>query len=46
MYGGGFNYYVRGQNLKVTVEYSALDYDQDATVEDTNTFIAQVQVIF
>lgn len=46
LYGVGFNYYLRGQNLKVTVEYSALDYDKDATVEDTNTFIGQVQVIF
>ena len=46
VYGGGLNYYVRGQNLKVTLEYSALDYDQDAAVEDTNTFVAQVQVIF
>lgn len=43
---GGLNYYVRGQNLKVTVEYSALDYDKDATIEDTNTLTAQVQVIF
>ncbi|MCK5069085.1 MAG: hypothetical protein KAR01_01040 [Desulfocapsa sp.] len=46
VYGGGFNYYLRGQNLKVTLEYSALDYDQDAAVEDTNTFVAQVQVVF
>lgn len=44
--GLGFNYYLRGQNLKVTVEYSALDYDQDSTVEDIDTFAAQVQVIF
>ena len=46
LYGVGFNYYVRGQNLKFTAEYSALDYDKDASVEDTNTFIAQVQVMF
>lgn len=44
--GLGFNYYLRGQNLKFTVEYSALDYDKDATVEDTDTLAAQVQVIF
>lgn len=44
--GLGFNYYMRGQNLKVTVEYSALDYDQDATVEDIDTIAAQVQVMF
>ncbi|NOQ40897.1 MAG: porin, partial [Desulfuromusa sp.] len=46
LYGVGFNYYLRGQNLKFTAEYSALDYDKDASVEDINTFIAQVQVIF
>lgn len=44
--GLGFNYYLRGQNLKVTVEYSALDYDKDQTVEDVDTVTAQVQVIF
>ena len=44
--GVGFNYYLRGQDLKVTVEYSAVDYDQDAAVEDIDTITAQVQVIF
>ncbi len=42
----GFNYYLRGQNLKVTVEYSALDFDQDETAEDINTLIGQLQVVF
>ena len=44
--GLGFNYYLRGQDLKVTMEYSALDYDKDATVEDIDTITAQVQVLF
>ena len=44
--GLGFNYYLRGQNLKLTVEYSTIDYDQDDSVEDIDTLAAQVQVIF
>ncbi|MEE4254401.1 MAG: selenite/tellurite reduction operon porin ExtI, partial [Desulfuromusa sp.] len=44
--GLGLNYYVRGQNLKVTVEYTNCDYDSNATVEDSDTVVAQVQVIF
>ncbi len=46
LYSVGFNYYVRGQNLKLTAEYSALDYDKNTDAEDLNTFVAQVQVIF
>lgn len=46
LYGIGFNYYLRGQNLKVTVEYSALDYDKDAAIDDIDTLTAQLQVIF
>ncbi|MEJ2472059.1 MAG: selenite/tellurite reduction operon porin ExtI [Desulfuromonadales bacterium] len=46
-YGGGFNYYLRGQNLKVTVEYSQVDYDKEvSSVEDFNTLTAQLQLIF
>jgi hypothetical protein len=45
-YGGGFNYFLRGQNLKVTVEYSKLDYDEEVNVEDIDTLTAQLQVIF
>jgi hypothetical protein len=26
-YGGGANYYFRGQNLKLTLELSQVDYD-------------------
>lgn len=44
--GLGFNYYLRGQNLKFTAEYSTLDYDEDSTVEDIDTLVAQLQVIF
>jgi hypothetical protein len=46
MFGVGFNYYLRGQDLKVTVEYSELDYDKEVTYEDSKTLAAQVQVIF
>jgi len=46
LFGAGFNYYLRGQNLKVTVEYSAVDFDKDETVEDLKTLVAQLQVIF
>jgi len=45
-YGVGFNYYLRGQNLKVTVEYSKCDYDQDEIVEDIDALTAQLQLIF
>ncbi|MDX2480105.1 MAG: selenite/tellurite reduction operon porin ExtI [Desulfuromusa sp.] len=45
-YGGGFNYYLRGQNLKITMQYSTLDYDDNSAGEDANTFITQVQVVF
>lgn len=45
-HGLGFNYYLRGQNVKVTMEYSMLDYDDETSCEDTNTLAAQVQVVF
>lgn len=45
-YGVGFNYYLRGQNLKMTVEYSKTDYDKEDTVEDIDTMTAQLQLIF
>jgi hypothetical protein len=46
-YGGGINYYFRGQNLKLTLEYSTVDYDTEtAAVEDFDTLTAQIQVIF
>lgn len=46
-YGGGVNYYFRGQNLKLTVEYSAVEFGTEtALVEDFATITAQLQVIF
>lgn len=46
-YGGGINYYLRGQNLKLTVEYSTVEYDTEtATSEDFDSLTAQIQVVF
>jgi len=46
-YGGGFNYYVRGQNLKFTVEYSTVEFDEEsADYEDFDSLTAQLQVLF
>jgi hypothetical protein len=50
-YAGGLNYYFRGQDLKLTLEYSVTDFDQEGifageTSEDFNTLAAQVQVMF
>ena len=45
--GIGANYYIWGQDLKLTVEYSATRFDKQATVDgvrtkDLKTLIAQV----
>ena len=50
-YGGGINYYFRGQNLKLTAEVSHTDFDQEATVngvrsKDFTQVITQLQLIF
>lgn len=46
-YGGGINYYFRGQNLKLTMELSQVDYDKEiGAVEDFTTFTTQLQVVF
>jgi len=46
-YGAGFNYYFRGQNLKLTVEYSQADFDQEgADTEDFDSLVAQMQLTF
>lgn len=50
-YGGGVNYYFRGQNLKLTAEVSQTDFDQEGTVggvrsEDFTQVITQLQLIF
>jgi hypothetical protein len=49
--GIGANYYIWGQDLKLTVEISSTKFDKQATVggvrtKDLKTFIAQVQLIF
>ena len=50
-YAGGLNYYFRGQDLKLTVEYAMTDFDQEGvfageTTEDFNTLTTQLQVMF
>lgn len=50
-YGIGFNYYFKGQKLKLTAEYSMADFDQEGTfdgveTEDFSTFTTQMQLIF
>lgn len=55
-YGVGANYYVWGQNLKLSVEWSQTDFDQEGvytnvqgtsrTTRDFSTFVAQMQFVF
>ena len=55
-YGVGANYYIWGQNLKLTAEWSKTDFDQEGVFtsvqgtsrssRDFNTFVAQMQFIF
>jgi hypothetical protein len=55
-WGGGANYYIRGQNLKLTVEASRTKFDKvgtfsgpegtDLTTRNYSSFVGQVQVIF
>lgn len=48
-YGGGFNYYLRGQNLKLTFEASSTGFNKGGgteTTEDFMTYITQLQLIF
>jgi hypothetical protein len=54
-YGGGINYYFRGQDLKLTLELSQADFDEEGRyfdgsamcdTEDFTTVTAQMQVIF
>lgn len=45
--GGGINYYFRGQDLKLTMEYSQVDYDKEiGSVEDFKSFTTALQVVF
>lgn len=47
-FGGGLNYYFRGQNLKLTLEYSTVEFDTEVAddCEDFDALTAQLQVIF
>ncbi len=46
-YGFGANYYIWGQKLKVTAEYSRTDFDKEnANSKDFSTFVTQLQLIF
>ncbi|WP_136513799.1 selenite/tellurite reduction operon porin ExtI [Geomonas edaphica] len=50
-YGAGANYYLRGQNLKLTMEVSRTNFDQEGTVngnrsEDFTSVVTQLQLIF
>lgn len=50
-FGFGLNWYIRGQNLKLTAEYSWADFDKEGTfggvfTEDIKTFVTQLQLIF
>lgn len=55
-YGGGVNYYIWGQNLKLTAELSHTDFDKEGVVsgpqgtnlksEDFTSFVTQLQLLF
>ena len=46
-YGGGFNYYARGQDLKLTAEYSVASFGKaGASTKDVDTLIVQLQLVF
>ena len=54
-YGVGANYYVWGQNLKLTAEWSKTDFDQEGTfttapstrrTKDFSQLVAQIQLMF
>ena len=44
-YGLGANYYIWGQNLKLTMEFSRTNFDKDSE-EDFSNFTTQLQVLF
>lgn len=45
-YGGGLNYYIRDQNLKLTLELSKTDFDKELVNEDFTTLVTQLQLVF
>jgi len=45
--GVGLNYLIKGQDLRVTLEYSNTDFDKkDSSTEDFNTYTAMLQFLF
>lgn len=44
-YGGGANYYVWGQSLKLSAEFSHTKFDK-GSIKDFNTFVTQLQLVF
>ena len=45
-YGGGVNYFFNDQNLKLTLELSKTDFDQETVREDFTTLVTQLQLVF
>ncbi len=46
-YAGGVNYFINGQNLRITLEYSQNDFDKENdTVEDFKTVTTMLQFLF
>jgi len=46
-YSAGLNYFLKGQNLRLTVEFAKTDFDKETdTVEDFNTATAMLQFRF
>lgn len=46
-YAGGVNYFLEGQDLRITLEYWRADFDaEDAMTRDSNTVTAMLQVLF
>ncbi|MBU0484645.1 MAG: OprO/OprP family phosphate-selective porin [Proteobacteria bacterium] len=44
--GVGANYYVRNQDVKVTLEYSTVQFDDRDTADDISTIVAQLQFMY
>ena len=45
--GVGLNYLLKGQDLKITLEYSKTDFDKhESSAKDFNTFTAMLQFLF
>ena len=44
-YGGGANYYIWGQSLKVSAEFGRIEFDKGSR-KDFNTLVTQLQLVF